>query len=206
MLLVYLPWSFEVTLTVIVQVVPGAIVPSFKVTDVPASVTEAEPPHPANVGEAGLAKKTFAGRSSRREAPVRVTPALFVITIDNRLVPPAQILAGLKLLLTEGVPVPLTFRVALDGLVLLIRVPPPVESSAPTGIVLMKFPGVVEVTLTDTVHLPGVAPDWAGTVPPLKDIVDEPAAAVTVPPQVFDATSTTLISEGILSVQDALVN
>ena len=99
---------------------------------------------------------------------------------------PAQIVLGLKLLLTEGAAVPVTFRVALAGLVLLMGMPPgPVELSAPTEIVLIKLPGVVEVTLTDTVHDPGVDPDWAGTVPPLNDKEVATGTAVTVPLQVL---------------------
>jgi hypothetical protein len=47
----------------------------------------------------------------------------------------------------------------------------------------MRFPMVVEVILRDTVHDPGVTPDWAGTVPPLSEKVVPPAAALTVPPQ-----------------------
>jgi len=113
---------------------------------------------------------------------------------------------GLKLLLTEGTPVAVTFRVALAGLVLLMDVPPPVELKAPIGMVLILAPGVVAVTLTDTVHDPGVDPDWAGTVPPLKDMVVEPAGAVTVPPQVFAVTPTTVIPAGKLSVHAALVS
>lgn len=85
-------------------------------------------------------------------------------------------------------------------------VPPPVELKAPTGIVLIRVPGAVEVTLTDTVHDPGVDPDWAGTVPPLKDMDVEPAAAVTLPPQVFAFTLTTVIPVGKLSVHEALVS
>ena len=73
-LLVYAPCTFDVTLTVIVQVEVGAIVPLFSVTDVPplTAVNEAEPPHPVNVGETGLARKTLAGRLSTREAWVNV--------------------------------------------------------------------------------------------------------------------------------------
>lgn len=85
-------------------------------------------------------------------------------------------------------------------------VPPPVELKAPTGMVLIRVPAVVEVTLTDTVHDPGVDPDWAGTVPPLKDMVVEPAAAVTLPPQELATTPTTVIPLGKLSVQAALVS
>jgi hypothetical protein len=43
----------------------------------------------------------------------------------------------------------------------------------------------MEVTLIDTVHDPGVVPDCAGTVPPLRDKVVPPAGALTVPPQVL---------------------
>jgi hypothetical protein len=70
--------------------------------------------------------------------------------------------------------------------------------------------GAIEVTLTDTVHDPGVPPDCAGTVPPFKEIVEEPGAAVTVllGPQVFvtEGGLATSISGGIASVQEALVN
>ena len=62
-------------------------------------------------------------------------------------------------------------------------VPSPVEVSAPAGMVLIRFPAVVEVTLIETVHDPGVMPSWAGTVAPFTDKVVEPAAAVTEPPQ-----------------------
>ena len=49
--------------------------------------------------------------------------------------------------------------------------------------VLIRFPAVVEVTLIETVHDPGVIPSWAGTVPPLNEKLVEPATAVTEPPQ-----------------------
>ena len=62
-------------------------------------------------------------------------------------------------------------------------VPSPVEVSAPARMVLIRFPAVVEVTLIETVHDPGVMPSWAGTVAPFTDKVVEPAAAVTEPPQ-----------------------
>jgi hypothetical protein len=191
-----------------VQVVPDGIEPLLRVTVVPplAAVTVAAPPQPVNVEETGLARKTLAGRLSVMEAWVKVTFAPLVILMVSWLVPPAQILLGLKLLLIEGTPAAVTFRVALAGLVLLIDVPPPVELKAPTGIVLILVPGVVDVTLTETVQDPGVEPDWAGTVPPLKDMVVEPAGAVTVPPQVFPDIPTTVIPAGKLSVQDAFVS
>lgn len=92
-------------------------------------------------------------------------------------------MVGLKLLLTEGVGLPVTFRVALAGVVLLMFTPPPVELNAPAGMVLIKFPTVAEVTLIDTVHDPGVVPDCEGTIPPLKDKLVPPAGALTEPLQ-----------------------
>jgi hypothetical protein len=80
---------------------------------------------------------------------------------------------------------------------LVIVIPPPMEVNAPAGIVLIRFPKVVEVILTETVHDPGVIPDWAGTVPPLRDRNVEPADAVTVPPQVFvSPTGLAIVSPG----------
>src|SRR5512142_2500859 len=105
--------------------------------------------------------------------------------MESSLTPPAQIVLGLKLLLTEGVAAAVTFSVALAGVVLEIFVPPPVELNAPAGIVLMRFPAVVEVTLIETVHDPGVVPDCAGTVPPLRDKAVPPTGALTEPPQLL---------------------
>ena len=89
----------------IVQVELGAIVPLFKVTDVPplTAVTEADAPQPLRVGETGLARKTSEGRLSVNEAWVNVVLAsLLLITIDNWLISPAQIVLALKLLRIVG--------------------------------------------------------------------------------------------------------
>ncbi len=169
-----------------VQVEPGAIVPLFSVTDVPplTAVNEAGPPHPVNVGETRLARKTLAGRLSTREAWVKVALGwLFAMKMESWPISPAHIVAGLKLLLTDGSEMPATFKVALAGLVLVMIVPSPVEVNAPAGMVLIRFPAVVEVTLIETVHDPGVIPSWAGTVALFTDKVVEPAAAVAEPPQ-----------------------
>jgi hypothetical protein len=135
----------------------------FKVTEVPPgeAATEADPPHPADSdGETGLARKTLAGRLSCSEAPVSVVFEPFVIFIDNWLTPPAHMLLGLKLLLTVGAPIPVTFRVALAGLVVVMVIPPgPVDVNVRAGMVLIQLPGVLEVTIMDTVQLPGVDPD-----------------------------------------------
>lgn len=94
---------------------------------------------------------------------------------------------GAKLLFNAGDWMELTRKVALAGVVLVMMPPAPEEVSAPAGIVLIRFPGVVEVTFTDTVHEPGVTPLWAGTVPPLNEKVVPPGTAATEPPQVFES-------------------
>ena len=76
-------------------------------------------------------------------------------------------------------------NVALAGSVLEMVVPPPDADSSWAGIVLIRLPTVVEVTVIVTVHEPGVDPVWAGTVPPLNDNVVDPETAVTEPPQVL---------------------
>jgi hypothetical protein len=202
----------DVTDTVIEQVEAGAMVPLFSVTEVPPglAVNEAVPPQPAREGETGLARKTLAGRESIRDAWVRlVAGRLFLMVIVKRLVAPAHIVPGLKLLFTSGVGLAVTLRVALAGLVLLMFVPPPVELRAPTEMVLIKLPGVTEVTLTETVHDPGVEPDCAGTVPPLN--VMEVLVVETFPPHVSLmpaglATLRPCCTPTKLSVQDALVS
>jgi hypothetical protein len=162
------------------------MVPLFSDTEVPplTAVKEAETPHPVNVGEIGSARKTLVGRVSVSETWVKVViGSLFLITMESWLVPSTQIVPGLKLLLMEGTGLPATFKVALAGLVLVILEPAPVEVNAPAGMVLIRFPAVVAVTLIETVHDPGVIPSWAGTVPPLNEKLVEPATAVTKPPQ-----------------------
>ena len=92
-------------MTVMVQVEFGAMVPLFRVTDVPplTAVSEAEAPQPVNVGETGLARKTLAGKLSVSEACVRLRlDSLFLITMESWTTSPAQIVPELKLLLTEG--------------------------------------------------------------------------------------------------------
>jgi hypothetical protein len=94
---------------------------------------------------------------------------------------------------------------------LVIVVPPPVEDKARAGIVLMMFPGIVEVTLIDTVHDPGAEPVCAGTVPPLKEKDVAPTPAFTKPPQLFVMpTGSAMVRPGCTpfkaSVHDAFVS
>lgn len=187
-------------MTVIRQVEFGAIVPLFSVTDVPplTAVNEAESPHPVNAGETGLARKTSVGRLSVIETCVKaVLKSLFRILMASWLLSPIQTVPGLKLLLTVGIGLPATFRVALAGLVLVMSEPSPVDVNAPAGIVLIRFPAVVEVTLIETVHDPGVIPSWTGTLPPLTEKLVEPASAVTDPPQeLVNSTGLAMTSPG----------
>src|ERR1044071_6988047 len=197
-----------------VQVEFGAIAPLFNVTEAPpltASI-DAELPQPLNAGETGLARKTLAGRSSVSEAWVRVIEeSLLLMTIDSRLISPAQMVLELKLLRMVGGRTPPMCNVALAGSVLEMVVPPPDADSSRAGIVLIRLPTAVEVTVMVTVQAPGVDPVWAGTVPPLNDKVVDPATAVTEPPQVLiRPTGFAITRPGWtpikLSDQEALVN
>jgi hypothetical protein len=79
--------------------------------------------------------------------------------MESRLISPAHIVLELKLLFTVGGGTPTTFRVALAGEVLVMMSPSPMEVNASAGSVLMRFPGVFDVTSIATVHDPGVTPD-----------------------------------------------
>jgi hypothetical protein len=88
--------------------------------------------------------------------------------------------------------------------------PAPVADNAPRGIVLIRFPTVFEVTLTVTVHRPGVDPVWAGTVPPLNERVVAPGLADTEPPHELVSPTGSAILNPVctpmrLSVQEVLV-
>jgi hypothetical protein len=140
-----------------------------------------------------------------------VLRSLFLILIVNSVVCPTNIVVGEKLLFTEGDRRLPTRKVALAGVVFVMVPPSPEEVNAPAGIVLIRFPGVVEVTSTDTVHEPGVDTTWAGTVPLLNDKVVPPGTAVTEPPHELDAlTGFAMSIPGCtllkLSIQLALVN
>src|SRR5215217_1417397 len=144
-----------------VQVEFGAIVPLCNVTAVPllTASAEAEFPHPLKAGETGLARKTSVGSLSVREACVKViVESLLLITIDSRLISPAQIVLELKLLRTLGGRTPPTCNVALAGSVLEMVVPPPEADNLRSGMVLIRLPTAVEVTVIVTVHEPGVGP------------------------------------------------
>ena len=210
----YDPCVLDVTLTRIVQAEIGVIVALLSVIEVPplAALNEAVAPQPVKLEETGFARKTLAGRVSVSDTPVRVMVcALLRITMDSWLISPAHIVLELKLLFMVGGRTPTTFKVALAGDVLVMGSPSPVEVNAPAGSVLIRFPGVFDVTSIATVQDPGVIPDRAGTVPPVNDRVVPPATAVTLPPQLLlKFTGLAIKRPGWtptkLSVQAALVN
>lgn len=193
------------TFTLILQVAPGKMEPLFKVTEIcpeakatpPGPVRVAEPPQLSNDGVTGLAKTNGLGRLSVTVVWVNVVVgSLLIMLIVSWLACPTQIVFGAKLLFNEGGNTAETCSVALAGsvLVILTGVPPssPTEVNSPGGMVLIRLPGVVDVTVNDTVHSPGTAPTWAGTVPPFNLKYVAPGASatkessVTVPPQVLD--------------------
>ena len=100
---------------------------------------------------------------------------------------------GAKALASEGAMTVGTLRVALAGVVFDVNCPLPVAVKPPAGMVLIRLPGVVEVTSIVTVQEPFVTPTCGGTVPPLKEMVVPPPTAVRVPPQVFASTFNGLV-------------
>jgi hypothetical protein len=122
---------------------------------------------------------------------------------------PAFTITGLKLLtmLIDGGPGWITIKEAVAGLALVTVPPPPLAVKLLIVLVTVMVVALTPVILTVTVHEPGVEPVWAGTVPPAKEMVDVPATAVTVPPQLLTIVGllATVIGTGKLSVQEALV-
>jgi hypothetical protein len=194
----------------------GATVALLKVIELPPGVAAsvADPPQFCRefAGKAGFASTTFAGRLSVSDVWVNVVDAevLFIVIVST-LVSPTQDVLGENDLCTVGDWTPVTIRVALAGVVLVIDTPPPVELNALAGIVLILFPAVVDVTAIPTVHSPGVTPTCGGTVPPLSEKVVDPGAAVTLPPQEFEILAGLAIDNPgwtptKLSVQEELFN
>lgn len=123
------------------------------------AVIVAELPQLDSDGKTGLAKTRFAGKVSVRDACARaVLRSLFLIRMASVLVCPTKMVFGEKLLLTVGEWSKSTCSVALAGVVLVTVPPSPLEDNTPAGMVLIRFPVVVDVTLIDTVQEPGVSP------------------------------------------------
>src|SRR5271157_1281274 len=173
-----------------VQVVPtpAPSVAALKVTEVAPGVAVNVPaPQLVREAPAGFAMTTLPGRASVRLICISALfGSVLTMLMVSWLLCPAQTVAGLKFLFTEGGRTVLTCRVALAGVVLATRPPLPVAVELPAGMVLIRLPAVVEVTATVTVQEPFVLPTLAGTVPPLRERLVAPGTALTVPPQVLD--------------------
>ena len=132
---------------------------------------------------AGLAMVTPPGRLSVRNIFVNALGSLLVMMMVIRLLSPAQMVLGMKVLLTPGGVIVRTSRVALAGVVLAASspepAPVPVAVEAPAPMVLIRLPGVIELTFTTRTQEP-LVPDLAGTVPPLTAMVVPPGLAVTL--------------------------
>ena len=103
----------------------------------------------------GLARTTFAGKVSVNEVPVRsVSVSLLLIVMVRVLTSPMDIVFGANPLLSVGGVTATTVNVALAGVVLeIVTTVPlsfPLALKLSAGMVLMRFPAVVDVTLIST--------------------------------------------------------
>ena len=172
--LFFTPAVVPVTLTETVQLALDAIVPPDKLTDPDPATAVAVPPQ-VLLSPLGVATTSPAGKVSVNATPFSVTFVLgFWMLNVSEVVPFNGMLAAPKALVIDGGEA--TIRVAV---LLVAPVPPLVELIAP--VVLVTVPDCVPVTFTTIVQVePGVAID-----PPVKLMLVELAAAVTVPPQVL---------------------
>lgn len=166
------------------------IPPLVKLIDVAPAAGAKVPVHPVPVNEAagGVSTTKVAGKESVNETLLRaLLGSLLTMLMVRVLVCPAQTVVGLKFLFNDGASTVLTLKVALAGVTFVMVSAPPlaVAVNAPTGMLLTRLPGMVDVTSTETVHEPCTAPLCAGTVPPLSASVVPPATAVTEPPQLL---------------------
>ena len=186
-----MPAAVPVTFTLSVQVPPRARFPpaSEMLPEPPVAVT-VPPQLPVTPGVAATAKPVV--KVSVNDIPVRVTEFAdgFVIVKVNGV----EVLSGIEvapnpLLIVGGV-------AALSMAVAVLPVPPFAELTAP--VTFVKLPAVFAVTFTPSVQLAPVA-----TVPPESETLPEPAAAVAVPPQLFESggVAATTIPVGSVSVK-----
>jgi hypothetical protein len=171
-LLLLSPAVVPVTFTVTTQEALAASVPPERLSAPEPAVAVAVPPQ-VLFRLFGVAITNPAGKLSVNDSPVRLTFVFgFVMLIVSEVVPFSGILAAPNCLVTFAGEA--TIRVAV---LLVAPVPPLVELTAP--VVLVTVPDCVPVTFTTIVQvLPGVA-----MLPPVRLMLVELAAAVTVPPQ-----------------------
>src|SRR5436305_3807137 len=172
----------------------AATVPPLRLAEPEPAVAVAVPPQ-VLVKPFGVATTKPAGRLSVNDNPVSDTLVFgLLMLMVSEVVPFCGILVAAKVLVTvAGVA---TLSVAV---LLVAPVPPLVELTAP--VVLVTVPDCVPVTFTTIVHvLPGVA-----MLPPVRLMLVELAAAVTVPPQVLltpgvDATCKPLVNVSLNAI------
>src|SRR5581483_3792474 len=202
------PPSVELTVTLLIlspAVVPctftdtahealEATVPPDRLTEPEPAVAVAVPPH-VFVKPFGFATTRPAGRLSVNDNPVSATLVFgLVMLMVSDVVPFSGILVAPNTLVTVAGEATISVAVLLVA-----PVPPLVELTAP--VVLVTVPDCVPVTFTTIVHVdPGVA-----TLPPVRLMLVELAAAVTVPPQVLltpgvDATCNRLVSVSLNAI------
>lgn len=123
---------------------------------VPARAVSVYPvPQLVTTAFTGVANWSPLGSVSVYDTPVKfVSTSLLLTRISSRLASPTNIVFGLKDLLSEGGDTAITVIVALAGEVFVITtgVPPSLPSAFKllAGIVLIRFPEVIEDTLTST--------------------------------------------------------
>jgi hypothetical protein len=168
-ILLLVPSTVPVTLTVIVQVVFAAIVPFASDTLLPPAVADSVPLQPSFVTLGVLTTRPL-WRASPKFRPVNPTPGFeFVITNVRVVALPFGIELTAKLFVIEGGAVTKTVSEELG----------PAPASADDAETVFNFdPGEVPVTLAVTVHdAPGASE------PPDKLIL--PAVEATLPPHVL---------------------
>ena len=149
-----------------------ARVPPERLTEPDPATAVAVPPQ-VLVNALGVATTKPAGRLSVKAIPVSARVVFGLVMLKVRLVEPfSGMLAAPNDLVMVGGVATVRFAVAV------LPVPPLVEETAPE--VLVKFPEAVPVTLTTKVQLLLTA-----IVPPVSEMLPDPATAVAVPPQVL---------------------
>jgi hypothetical protein len=104
-------------------------------------------------------------------------------------------------------PAPTAKTVPVEAVLLCVPIGGTATCKAPAGSELVKLPTVDAVTFTVIVQTPGTPLDTPGIVPPVSVIVELPAVAVNVPPQVVLAPDGVAITIplGKLSVNNVIV-
>jgi len=172
-LLLSTPAIVPVTFTLNVQeAAPARVAPERLTADEPAAAVMVPPPHEP-VRPFGVETTSPAGRLSVNAMPVKEDEAFGLLMVKlSEVLPFRRMVAAPKDLVMVGGVATLRFAVAV------LPVPPLVELTLP--VVLVKFPEAVPVTFTVRMQLLPVA-----MVPPVSEILPEPATAVAVPPQVL---------------------